>query len=308
MVRKIVPGEKVRIIVESEPHEKRARQILKRIGADSGDVEFFHFPTNRGWARDFGPIFVRRGAEPKEVAIARFQFNGWAKYPDWELDSQIAERVAKTLGRRTFPVRYDGEDVVLEGGAIDVNGCGTLLATEECLLDQKVQVRNPALSRTDVEQVFRDALGASHVLWLGRGIMGDDTHGHIDDLCRFVSPGTVVLCQEPNPEDENHAVLEENRERLEGVRLPDGTRLEVVRLPMPAPLYLDGMRLPASYANFYISNQAVLVPTFNDPNDRVALGILAELFTDRQVVGIHAVDLVLGQGTIHCLTQQEPAV
>jgi len=206
-----------------------------------------------------------------------------------------------------FRVQWGADDVVLEGGAIDVNGCGSLLATEECLLDDEVQVRNPGLSRADVEHVLRDNLGADHVLWLGRGIVGDDTHGHIDDLCRFVGSGTVVLCQEPNPNDENHAVLEENRERLEGARLPNGARLEVIRLPMPEPLYLDGMRLPASYANFYIANQAVLVPTFNDPNDRLALGILAELFPDRQVVGIHAVDLVLGQGTLHCLTQQEPA-
>lgn len=308
MIRKIVPGEKMRLIVQSARHEARARQILKRVGADSDRVEFFHFPTNRGWARDFGPIFVRRDAEPKEVAIARFRFNAWAKYPDWQLDGQVAERAAQALGRRVFPVRYGADDIVLEGGAIDVNGCGALLTTEECLLDDQVQVRNPNLNRNDVEQVLHDYLGADHVLWLGRGIAGDDTHGHVDDLCRFVAPGTVVLCREPNPADENHAVLEENRERLEGVRLTDGSRLEVIRLPMPAPLYLDGMRLPASYANFYIANAAVLVPTFNDPNDRIALGILSELFPDRPVVGIHAVDLVLGQGTIHCLSQQEPAV
>jgi len=307
IVRKIVPGEIVRILVNSEQHETRVRRILMRVGVDLGRVEFFRFETNRGWTRDFGPIFIRR-EEPGEVAIARFRFNAWAKYTDWDLDCHIAERVAETMGRRIFHVRHGGEDVVLEGGAIDVNGCGTLLTTEECLLDDKVQVRNPTLSRGDIEQVCRDYLGAGHVLWLARGIVGDDTHGHVDDLCRFVSPGTVVLCEEKNAGDENHRILEENRERLEGYRLHDGSRIEVVRLPMPEPLYLDGQRLPASYANFYIANSAVLAPTFNDPNDRIALGILAELFADRPVVGIHAVDLVWGLGTLHCLTQQEPAL
>ncbi|HNY77681.1 MAG: agmatine deiminase family protein [Sedimentisphaerales bacterium] len=308
IVRKIAPGEIVRILVNSEQHEKQVRRILTRVGVDLSRIEFFRFPTNRGWTRDFGPVFVRRNEPPREVAIASFRFNAWAKYPDWDLDCRIAERVAKAMGRRIFYVRHGGEDVVLEGGAIDVNGCGTLLTTEECLLDDKVQVRNPKLSRGDIERVCRDYLGAGQVLWLARGIVGDDTHGHVDDLCRFVSPRTVVLCQEPNAGDENHRILEENRERLEGYRLADGSRIEIVRLPMPEPLYLDGQRLPASYANFYIANSAVLVPTFNDPNDRIALGILAELFRDRPVVGIHAVDLVWGLGTLHCLTQQEPAV
>lgn len=308
IVRKIAPGEIVRILVNSEQHETQVRRILKRVGVDSGRVEFFRFPTNRGWTRDFGPIFVRRNEPPREVAIARFRFNAWAKYPDWDLDCRIAEQVAKAMGRRMFHVRHANEDVVLEGGAIDVNGRGTLLTTEECLLDNRVQVRNPKLSRSDIERVCRDYLGAGHVLWLARGIVGDDTHGHVDDLCRFVAPGTVALCQEPNAGDENHRILEENRERLEGCRLADGSRIEIVRLPMPEPLFLDGQRLPASYANFYIANSAVLVPTFNDPNDRIALGILAELFGDRPVVGIHAVDLVWGLGTLHCLTQQEPAL
>src|SRR6267142_926839 len=195
----------------------------------------------------------------------------------------------------------------VEGGSIDVNGRGTLITTEECLLDPKVQTRNPGLSRGEIETVFRDALGITNTLWLGKGIAGDDTHGHVDDLCRFVKPGTVVLCREDDPKDLNYQPLAENRERLQGMHLERGTSIEVVDLPMPAPLYFDGVRLPASYANFYISNAAVLVPTFNDPKDRIALGILAELFPDRPVVGIHAVDLVWGLGTIHCLTQQEPA-
>jgi agmatine deiminase len=308
IVRKIIPGEKVHILVKSKSHETLARRILSRVGVDFGRVEFFRFPTNRGWTRDFGPIFISRKEAEPELAIARFQFNAWAKYPDWNLDCKIPEHVAKATGRRLFNVVYNSKDVVLEGGAIDVNGRGSLLTTQECLLDDKIQVRNPHLRREDIEAVMRDYLGARNVLWLRRGIAGDDTHGHVDDLCRFVNSKTVVLCEEKNPRDENHSILEENRERLEGLRLEDGSRLEVIRLPMPEPLYLDRQRLPASYANFYISNHTVLVPTFNDPNDRVALGILAELFPDRRVEGIHAVDLVLGLGTLHCLTQQEPAV
>jgi agmatine deiminase len=197
--------------------------------------------------------------------------------------------------------------MVLEGGSIDVNGRGTLLTTEECLLDPRVQTRNPGLSRSALEAALRAYVGAKHVLWLGRGIAGDDTHGHVDDFCRFVNRNTIVLAQEKNGRDVNHRALEENRERLEGMRLENGAKPDVVRLPMPSPLYFEDLRLPASYANFYIGNDAVLVPTFNDPHDRVALGILAELFRDRPVVGIHAVDLVLGLGTLHCLTQQQPA-
>jgi agmatine deiminase len=337
IVRKLAPGEAVRVLVNDRQHEARARKVLGRVGVDPGRVEFFPFPTNRGWTRDFGPIFVRRGpaaaagapevksartltpdgqsrrtAVPQqiarsELAIVRFRFNAWAKYPDWQKDDRVPERVAKVLQCPLLPARISGDDFVLEGGGIDVNGRGTLLTTEECLLDPKVQVRNAALGRQQIERALKANLGVSNVLWLGRGIAGDDTHGHVDDICRFVGPGTVVLCQENNSGEANYLPLAENRERLQGMRLENGSRIEVVALPMPAPLYLDGQRLPASYANFYIANAAVLVPTFNDPNDRVALGILGELFRDRPVVGIHAVDLVWGLGTVHCLTQQQPA-
>jgi agmatine deiminase len=195
----------------------------------------------------------------------------------------------------------------LEGGSIDTNGRGTLLTTEECLLDPSVQIRNPGLGRDEIESVLRQYLGVTNVLWLGKGITGDDTHGHVDDLCRFVNPHTVVLCWEKDSHDANYPALQENWERVKDMRTEDGTKLEVVPLPMPSPLHLDGQRLPASYANFYISNAAVLVPTFNDPNDFIALGILRDLFPERLVVGIHAVDLVWGLGTLHCLTQQQPA-
>ncbi|HWP38843.1 MAG TPA: agmatine deiminase family protein [Gemmatimonadales bacterium] len=307
IVRHITPGEIVRILVNSARHEEAARRVLRKVGADLTRVEFFRFPTNRGWTRDFGPIFVRRDMPKSEIAIARFRFNAWAKYDDWRKDDRVADRVARRFGLRTFTPRVRGRGIVLEGGSIDVNGSGSVLTTEECLLDRETQVRNPGLSRAELEAVLADYLDAGNVLWLGKGIAGDDTHGHVDDLCRFVNRRTVVLCREANSADANYRALAENRERLLGLRLEDGTRPEVVDLPMPDPLCFNRQRLPASYANFYIANAAVLVPTFNDPNDRAALGILAELITDRPVIGIHAVDLVWGLGTLHCLTQQQPA-
>lgn len=307
MVRKICPREIVRILVDSRAQQKQAQRVLQMAGADLCQVEFLHFPTDRGWSRDFGPIFVRRGGPRPDVAIVRFQFNAWAKYPDWRKDAKVSEKAAAVLGRKMFHPKLGSRYFVLEGGSIDVNGRGTVLTTEECLLDPVTQVRNPGMSRKEIDKVLCDYLGVRNVLWLGNGIAGDDTHGHVDDLCRFVNPKTVVLAQEKNRKDANYKPLAENRERLQGLRLENGSKIDVVPLPMPAPVYYGDMRLPASYANFYISNAAVIVPTFNDPNDRAALGILGELFKDRPVVGIHAVDLVLGQGTLHCLTQQQPA-
>jgi agmatine deiminase len=307
IVRKISAGEIVRILVNSTSQEKQARRILKLAGVALARVQFFRMATNRGWTRDFGPIFLRRGKPRRELAIARFRFNAWARYPDWQKDDAIPQQIARQLKIKIIPARLGQRDIVLEGGSIDVNGHGTVLTTEECLLDQKQQVRNPGLSRTDTEAGLRDNLGVKNVVWLGKGIAGDDTHGHVDDLCRFVDAGTVVLVREKNQHDANYRPLEENWERIKGARLETGKKIEAIELPMPMPLHFDGVRLPASYANFYITNAAVIVPTFNDPNDRVALGILAELFPERAVVGIHAVDLVWGFGTLHCLTQQQPA-
>jgi agmatine deiminase len=306
MARWIARGEVLRILVESATHEARARRLLARLGQDLTRIEFFRVPTDRGWTRDSGPAFVETGSSGERLAIRRFRFNGWGKYPDWRKDDRVPERVARALALPLLPAEVDGRGIVLEGGAIDVNGRGTLITTEECLLDPEVQVRNPGFSRGGYENVFRDFLGAGNVIWLGRGIAGDDTHGHVDDLCRFTDARTVVLCREESASDENYRALEENRERLEGARLEDGSRPEVVALPMPSPIVFDGRRLPASYANFYVANAAVLVPTFNDPKDREALGILGELFPDRPVVGIYAGDLVWGLGTIHCLTRQQP--
>lgn len=308
MVRKIGAGEKVRLLAANAAMEKLARGYLARAGADLGSVEFVTHATNRGWMRDSGPIFVRRKkSRTSETAIVHCHFNAWAKYPDWQKDRRVPETAARLLGKRLFDARAEGRPFVIEGGGIEVNGRGTLLTTEECYLDPKVQVRNPGLTRAGYDAAFREYLGATNTFWLAAGPAGDDTHGHIDDICRFVNPNTVALVRETNRKDANYRPLAGNWERIVDLRLEDGSKPEVVALPMPAPLFYDGERLPASYANFYICNAYVIVPTFNDPNDRVALGTLGELFKDRKVVGIHAVDLVLGFGTLHCLTQQQPA-
>ena len=323
MVRKIGAGEFVRILVNNKAQQNLARSYLKRAGADLRKLRFIIHPSNRGWTRDTGPIFVRKSPtsfvpgttevrkskvqSPKsETAIVHFHFNAWAKYSDWQEDRKVPKIAARILKKRLFNAECNGKDFVVEGGGIEVNGRGTLVTTEECYLDPKVQVRNPGLGRSEIEDTLKRYLGVTNVFWLAAGPVGDDTHGHIDDICRFVNPTTVVLIKETNSKDVNYKPLAENWERVQDLRLEDGNKPEVIPLPMPSPLYFDGERLPASYANFYISNAAVIVPTFNDPSDRVALGILGDLFKDRPVIGIHAVDLVLGFGSLHCLTQQEP--
>jgi agmatine deiminase len=297
VVRHLVGGERVRILVRDARTERAARRVLRRAGVNPTRVDFYRVPTDRSWTRDFCPLFVRRDGE---IALTNWKFNGWAKYPNWRRDDAVPDRLARLLGRRQWKL-----DVVLEGGSIDVNGCGTLLTTEECLLSP-VQARNPRHSRAELEDVLGRHLGVRKVLWLGRGIAGDDTHGHVDDLARFVDPRTVVVVAEDDPSDANYEPLRENRDRLAEMTDQDGTPLRIVTLPMPAPLFFDGQRLPASYANFYVGNDVVLVPTFNDARDRDALATLAGLFPSRRVVGIHAVDLVWGLGTLHCMTQQEP--
>jgi len=307
LVKKLVVSETVSLLVNDRRHEERARSMLARAGVDLARVEFVRVPTDRAWVRDSGPLFVVRDGERKELAVARFRFNGWARYDDWRRDNALPERLAARRGWRLFSHGPD-RDMVLEGGSIDVNGRGSLLTTEECLLERHRQVRNPGMGREELERRLRDKLSVTNVLWLGRGIAGDDTHGHVDDICRFVSPDTVVLAREPRAEDANYEALAENRERLEGMRLEDGRAIKVVELPMPAPLFYRGRRLPASYVNFYVANEVVLVPTFNDVNDCIAMGVFSALFPGRTVMGIHAVDLVWGLGAIHCVTRDEPAV
>ncbi len=305
IVRKISEGEKVRIIIESKEAEKQAKRILKLVHANISNVEFYQLKTNRGWLRDSGPAFVKNNKG--EIAIVNFEFNAWAKYSNYKKDRKVPKYISEKMNIQKFSATHNDKKIILEGGSVDINGEGTLFTTEECLLDKKVQVRNPGFTKIDYEEIFKNYLGITNTLWLGKGIAGDDTHGHVDDLCRFINKNTIVLVQERNQNDKNYIPLKENKERLEGMKLEDGSKINIVELPMPSPIIFDGERLPASYANFYISNSAVLVPTFNDPNDRTALGILSELITDRPVVGIHSVDLVWGLGTLHCLTHEQPA-
>ena len=303
IVKYISLGEKVRIFVQSKEHKLKAEKVLKDSNGTLTNVEFFIKKTDRGWLRDSGPMFVKDG---KEIIALDLKFNAWAKYDDYKLDDKIPQFISEKLKLKKVIAEYNGKQIVLEGGAIDTNGKGTLITTEECLLDEKVQTRNPGFTKSDYFEVFRKYFGVTNVIWLGKGIVGDDTHGHVDDLCRFVNEDTVVLVSEQNSSDENFYLLNENKERLKNIFLPDGSTLDVVPLPMISPQVFKGQRLPASYANFYISNYAVLVPTFNDPNDRIALGILSELFTDRKVIGIHSIYLVWGLGTLHCLTKEQP--
>jgi len=298
VARHLSQAERVRLLVGSREAERAARRVFGKSGVNLAAVDFHVCPTNRSWTRDFAPIFVKRD---EEVLITNWKFNGWAKYENWKRDNAVPGFVARQLR-----MAQNKLDVVLEGGAIDVNGRGAMLTTEECLLSD-VQARNPGMSRKDLERVFREYLGVRKVLWLGRGIAGDDTHGHVDDLARFVNPDTVVTVVEEDSSDENYLPLKENLTRLRRMTDQDGRKLNVVKLPMPRPVYFDGQRLPASYANFYIANGLVLVPLFNDPADREALNVLARLFPDRKTVGIYCRDLVLGLGTLHCMTQQQPA-
>jgi agmatine deiminase len=325
IVRHLARVERVRILVQDRAEERFARRVLQKSDADLAALDFFVAPTNRGWTRDFGPIFVKKcaaasngvilseaknpsssAAAGSAVAATKWRFNAWAKYDDWHKDNAAMNRILPRLKIPIWEPRYRGRPVVLEGGSIEVNGAGSLLTTEQCLLSSE-QARNPGFARADWEAIFRDYLGATNVLWLGRGIGGDDTHGHVDDLARFVNPTTVVTVLESDPSEANYEPLQENLAKLRHMKDQEGCELRVETLPMPQPVWFDGQRLPASYANFYIANKIVLLPTFNDPADRAALNTLATLFPDRNVIGIAARDLVLGLGTLHCMTQQQPA-
>ena len=332
MARKISPGETVRLLVRHQNEQNLAASYLQRAGCELTKIEFVVYPTNRGWMRDTGPVFVKRKVRSSgfsrsgnrlkaelqtETAVVHFHFNAWAKDNYWRKDRKIPDMAARRLGKKLFRALRSHDDstqhstlntqhFVLEGGGIEVNGRGTLLTTEECYLHPTIQIRNPGMTRAQYNETFQKYLGVKNPLWLLKGPAGDDTHGHVDDICRFVNRKTLVLIREKSPRDINYKPLAENWERVREFRLENGSKPEIVPLPMPAPLCFGDRRLPASYANFYIANACVIVPTFNDPSDRVALGILGELFSDRPVVGIHAVDLVLGSGSLHCLTQQQP--
>ncbi len=302
IIRNLARHERVELIVNDALSERRARNVLQRADVRLPNVKFHRWPTNRVWMRDSGCIFVKHGKRP---AAVKWRFNAWAKYSNWKFDEKVGSLMAEVSGVEEVRPMFGGKRVVLEGGSIDVNGCGTLLTTEECLLS-KVQQRNPGMNRKAYEKVFAEYLGAPHVIWLGKGISGDDTHGHLDDLSRFVSPDTIVTVVESNSRDPNYKPLRDNLRRLRAAHDQAGKRLNVVELPMPRPVIFEGRGLPASYANFYIANGIVLVPVFNDPNDRIALNKLSELFPSREVVPIYSGDLVWGLGTMHCMTQQQP--
>jgi len=297
MVEALIESEQVCINVCNGAHEAEAESVLR--GLPSERITFYRIPTNEPWCRDHGPIFLTRACDPK-LAVVDWNYNAWGnKYPPFDLDEVVPTRTAEIL---KLPVFYPR--MILEGGSIDVNGSGALLTTESCLLNRN---RNPNLSRNAIEQRLQDYLGVRDVLWLGDGIAGDDTDGHIDDLTRFVSERTVVTVVEKNRDDENYEPLQENLARLGEMEI-GGRTMEIITLPMPKKIVREGMRLPASYANFYIANTCLLVPIFADPNDEGALSILGDCFPNRRIVGIDCRELIWGLGTFHCLTQQQPAV
>src|SRR5580698_8841035 len=309
IVRNLARHERVDLIVNDASWERRARRVLENADALSENIRFHRWRTDRVWTRDSGCIFLTPAADHADFGLLalHFQFNAWAKYPNYKFDEKNGERMAEGAGARVVHPFSKKHRVVLEGGSIDVNGCGSLITTEECLLST-TQQRNPSMDRAAYEQMFADYFGIQSVIWLGEGIEGDDTHGHVDDLTRFVAPDTVVTMIEPNERDENYSALHHNLGRLRAARDHDGRRLNVVEIPMPRPLVFEGRRLPASYANFYIANGAVLVPVFNDPNDRIALNTLAEVFPAREIVPIYSGDLIWGFGALHCMTQQQPQI
>jgi agmatine deiminase len=307
IVRNLARHERVDLIVNSERAEISARAVLEQANVISDSVCFHVWRTDRVWTRDSGCIFLVPPVRKNDASLLAldFQFNAWARYDNYKFDAQLGARIAKSAGARMVRPMSGERRVVLEGGSIDVNGCGTLLTTEECLLST-TQQRNPSMDRAAYEQLFADYFGAQSVIWLDSGIAGDDTHGHVDDLTRFVAPHTLVTMIEPEELNENYAPLYANLGRLKNARTNDGKKIEIVEIPMPRPVIFEGRQLPASYANFYIANGVVLVPVFNDPNDRIALNTLANVFPTREIVPIYSGDLIWGFGALHCMTQQQP--
>lgn len=305
IIKKIAESERVKLIVDSHKIEKQAKRILAKTHVDLSVVDFYKFKTDRSWIRDTGPFFYK---DDNRLRAVCFSFNAWGRYKDFQNDNKIPREISDTLNIQSFIAAESEVEVILEGGSIDVNGRGTLITTEQCLLSNKRQIRNIGFDKHDYERVFNKLLGIKRVIWLKNGISGDDTNGHIDDFCRFVNQDTVILCQEKNPKDSNYKVLNENRELLKGMETESGSKIQVINIPMPQPVYFDEQRLPASYVNFYITNSYVLVPTFNDPNDYKAIGILKELFRDREAIGINCTDLIWGLGAIHCITKEQTAV
>jgi agmatine deiminase len=302
-IKKIAAYETVFLVVKDEAQQEKVTEMLEMAVVDLAKIAFIFHKTNRSWMRDSGPIVVKNGTKNEAI---NFNFNGWAKYKNINLDKHVPQKVSDFLQIPLTQAVYKGKPVILEGGAIDVNGLGTLLTSEECLMHPTIQVRNPGFTKSDYEAIFKEYLGVTNVIWLGDGIVGDDTHGHIDDLCRFVNADTIITIVEADENDANYKPLQENLKRLQNATLENGQSPKIVTLPMPKPIIFEGLQLPASYANFLIINKCVLVPTFNDANDRIALNIIADCFPEREIIGINAIDLIWGFGTLHCLSQQIP--
>ncbi|TQO36417.1 agmatine deiminase [Arenibacter algicola] len=302
-IKKVATYEQVFLVVDSAKHQNKVMEMLEMATVNLKKVVFIIQKTNRSWMRDSGPIIIKNG---KNREALNFNFNGWAKYSNYKLDRKVPKAISEVLEVPLTQVVYKGKPVVLEGGALEVNGKGTLITSEECLLHPKVQVRNANFTKTDYEAIFKEYLGITNTIWVGDGIIGDDTHGHIDDLCRFVDVETIVTVVESDPKHKNYKALQDNLARLEKAKLEDGRSPKIITLPMPKDILFEGLTLPASYANFLILNKCVLVPTFNDAADRIALNTIASCFPDREVIGISAIDLIWGFGTLHCLSQQIP--
>lgn len=303
-IKKISTYEDVYLVVADNNLKVKVTNMLTLATVNLSNVNFIIHKTNRSWMRDSGPIIVKNGSKREAI---NFNFNGWAKYSNYQLDKHVPKQVASFLKTPLTQAVYKGKPVVLEGGAIDVNGKGTLITSEECLLHSNIQVRNQGFTKADYEAVFKEYLGVTNIIWVGDGIKGDDTHGHIDDLCRFVNEDTIITVIETNTKSSNYKALQDNLKTLKSATLETGKVPNIVTLPMPKDVLFDGITLPASYANFLILNKCVLVPTFNDANDRISLNTIAECFPNREVIGINAIDLIWGFGTLHCLSQQIPA-
>ena len=303
-IKKVADLEKIFLIVKDDALKTKVNDMLALASVNLKNITYIEQKTNRSWMRDSGPIIVKNGSKREAL---NFNFNGWAKYKNWKLDQHVPSKVAEILNVPLTQVTYKGKKVVLEGGALEVNGKGTLITSEECLLHPEIQVRNVGFTKSDYEAIFKEYLGITNTIWVKDGIAGDDTHGHIDDLCRFVNEDTVVTVVENDLNEKNYHPLQENLKILRKAKLEDGKPLNVIELPMPRNIIFDDLQLPASYANFLILNETVLVPVFNDENDRLALNILAECFPDRKVIGISCIDIIWGFGTLHCLSQQIPA-
>ena len=302
-IKKVATFEQVFLVVADEKLKEKVNIMLETAHVALNNISYIIHKTNRSWMRDSGPIIIKNGTESEAL---NFNFNGWAKYKNIQLDKFVPNKVSEHLNIPLTQVMYKGKPVIVEGGAIETNGRGTLLTSEECLMHPDIQVRNPNFTKTDYKAVFKEYLGITNVIWLGNGIEGDDTHGHIDDLCRFVNEDTIVTIVEMDPTDSNYKPLQDNLKRLQNAKLENGKSPVIVVLPMPKKILFEGLVLPASYANFLILNNSVLVPTFNDSKDRIALNILSECFPDREIIGISATDLIWGFGTLHCLSQQIP--